>query len=106
MCERVLLRITGSIVIWLTSLVEYLKKCNRNIENNLFIEAQLMSCLRYDIFKKKPKIDAIYTLFYYGDYLAAKIDGANAKLKGKVVEQWRDTKIKLKIQNREVAEQW
>ncbi|RIA87459.1 hypothetical protein C1645_740101 [Glomus cerebriforme] len=100
-----------------------LKKCDQSIEeqlniifysfyservNKLFIETQLVSCLRYNtIQQKKLNIDAIYTLLYYNGYLVAEIDGADDRLKGKVIERWGNkNKVKLMIPNREVAEQW
>ncbi|GET50477.1 AAA family ATPase [Rhizophagus irregularis DAOM 181602=DAOM 197198] len=104
------------------TLVGYLKKCDQSIKekiqklfysfyssqnDKLFVKVKLMSCLQYDIFKKKElEIDAVFTLLYYSGYLTAKMDGANARLKGEVVEFWKNTKIKLMIPNREVAEQW
>ncbi|RIA95611.1 hypothetical protein C1645_733909 [Glomus cerebriforme] len=104
------------------TLINCLKRCDQSIEeqfniifysfyskqvNKLFIEAQLMSCLRYNTIKKELNIDTIYTLLYYSGYLVAEIDGADDRLKNKVVDQWgNNTKVKLMIPNREVAEQW
>jgi len=105
------------------TLIDCLKRCDRSIEeqlntifysfyseqqvNKLFIEAQLMSCLRYNTIKKELNIDAIYTLLYYSGYLVAEIDGGDDRLKGKVIKRWGiNTKVKLRIPNREVAEQW
>ncbi|RGB25410.1 hypothetical protein C1646_667276 [Rhizophagus diaphanus] len=122
----IILFLKNSIITdyWINSssgktLVGYLKKCDQSIKeklqklfysfyssqnDKLFVKEKLISCLQYDIFKKKElEIDAVCTLLYYSGYLTAKIDGANARLKGEVVE---DTKIKLMIPNREVAEQW
>src|SRR3954454_5531345 len=82
------------------TLVGCLKKCEQGIKeklqnlfysfystenDKLFIEVKLMLCLRYDILKNDLlELDVICTLLYYSGYLTAKIDGANARLKGEV----------------------
>jgi hypothetical protein len=89
-----------------TTLLDYLKKCEPDIkillENVLStyspgsdissVSVELQNVLRYDILKKKPRIEAIYTLLYYSGYLSIK------KMKGNLAE--------LVIPNEEVANQW
>ncbi|RIA99182.1 hypothetical protein C1645_811649 [Glomus cerebriforme] len=67
----------------------------------------LFQSMYSNVAKKEPNIDVIYTLLYYSGYLVAEVDGADDRLKEKVIERWENNaKFKLIIPNREVAEQW
>ncbi|CAG8471214.1 5667_t:CDS:10 [Ambispora gerdemannii] len=103
------------------TIMECLKKCSQNIEDqlqNLFysfyslqdnnssqrhVEVKLTPHLRYDVLEKKLDINAIYTLLCYSGYLTVNFDD---KLNNGVDKQWKPIDAKLIIPNKEVAEQW
>ncbi|GET03139.1 AAA family ATPase [Rhizophagus clarus] len=78
------------------TLVRYLKKCEQSVKEKL----QNLFYSFYSTENDKSFIEV--------GYLTAKIDGAIARLKGEVIEHWKNenTKVKLMIPNREIAEQW